>query len=161
MKSLSLLWAGLIIILLSVLVSSCGQEGSEPRQEILGRWKVMSNRGVSVPNSFFWFSMDYLEFRDDGTALGLMEWPPGGGTEIRLNKSARYSLLGEGQIEFVGGCRHQDPCAGVYTVTLTGDTLRIFDEDGELDLKRVGTPGKIVPPTAIGPSPSPTPAVTK
>ncbi len=156
---LHLLRVGLIIGFLSVLVSGCGNEVTGSSPDILGRWEVINNQGVSVPNSFFWFVIDYVEFRDDGTVLGLMGWPPDGGSEIRLNKTAEYSLVNEHQIEFVGDCRHQGPCTGVYTITLKEDRLQIFDADGTLDLKRIAPPSKDLPPTAIGPSPSPTPAV--
>ncbi|MCP4524986.1 MAG: hypothetical protein GY833_03580 [Aestuariibacter sp.] len=148
-------------VLLSVVVSGCGEEATESPQSILGRWRVINNQGVSVPNSFFWFTMDYVEFREDGTVWGLMQWPPDIGSDIRLNKTAEYSLVGERQIEFVGACRHQDPCTGIYTATLKGDELQIFDTEGRLELKLVGPPSEDLPPTVVGPSPSPTPAVTQ
>ena len=159
MIQLHLLRVALIIGLLSVLISGCSNKVTGSSPDVLGRWKVIKNQGVSVPHSFFWFIIDYVEFRDDGTVLGLMEWPPDGGNEIRLNKTAKYSLVNEHQIEFVGDCRHQGPCTGVYTITLKADRLRIFDAEDQLDLKRVGSPSKELPPTVIGPSPSPTPAV--
>jgi hypothetical protein len=102
--------------------------------------------------------MDYVEFRDDGTVWALMEWPPDDGSDIRLNKTAEYSRIGKHQIELVGPCRHQGPCTGVYTTTLKGDALQIFDTEGKLELKRVGPPSEGLPPTVVGPSPSPTPA---
>jgi hypothetical protein len=112
---------------------------------------------MNVPNSFFWFAMDYLEFREDGQVWALIEWPPETRSDTRLNKTAEYALVGEDQIEFVGSCRHRDPCTGTYTATLEGDKLRIFDAEGRLELSRVGPPSKGLPPTAVGPSPSPTP----
>jgi hypothetical protein len=77
----------MLIVLVSFLVCGCGSETTESSPDVLGRWEVISEEGMSVPNSFFWFVMDYVEFRDDGTVLGLMEWPPDSGTEIRLNKT--------------------------------------------------------------------------
>jgi hypothetical protein len=105
--------------------------------------------------------IDYVEFREDGTVLGLVQWPPGDGSEVRLNVSAKYSLVDEQQIEFIGACRHQDPCTGTYTVVVRGDELQIFDADGRLALKRVGPPSKELPPTIVGPVPSPTPVNTE
>ena len=157
---LRLLCVGISIVLSSLLLSSCGKEASSS-QSILGRWRVVNHRGINVPNSFFWFSMDYLEFREDGTVLALVKWPPEVGSDIRLNKTAKYSRLGEHQIEFIGACRYQDPCIGVYIATLRGDRLRISDADGELTLMRVGPLGQDLQSTIVGPSPSPTPAITK
>jgi hypothetical protein len=157
MKTMRLwtLRVGTLVVLLSLLASGCSKEDSS----VLGRWEVIDKQGINVPNSFFWFSMDYLEFREDGTVLALVKWTPG--VDVRLNKTARYSLVGERQIEFVGACRYQDPCTGVYTMTLSGDRLQIFDADGILTLTRIGPPGKGLPPRVVGPSPSPTPAVTE
>ena len=152
-----ILRVGTLAVLLSLLISGCGDEDSS----VLGRWEVIYKQGISVPNSFFWFSMDYLEFREDGTVLALVKWPPGVGRDVRLNKTARYSLVGERQVEFVGACRYQDPCTGAYTMTLRGDRLHVFDSDGMLALVRVGPPSKDLPPTIVGPSPSPTPAVAE
>jgi hypothetical protein len=101
--------------------------------------------------------MDYVEFRDDGTVLGLVAWPPDDGTEIRLNATAKYSILDGQQVAFVGACRNEDPCTGVYSVTLSGDKMRAFSEDGELELRRVGPTSETLPPTIVGPSASPTP----
>lgn len=117
----------------------------------------MNKQGINVPNSFFWFTMDYVEFREDGTVWALMEWPPGIGSEIRLNKTAEYSLVDEHQIEFMGACRHQDPCKGSYTANLKGDDLQIFDAEGRLELKRAGPPSEDLPLTVVGPSPTSTP----
>ena len=159
MKTMRLwtLRVGTLVVLLSLLASGCSNEDSS----VLGRWEVIDKQGISVPNSFFWFSMDYLEFREDGTVLALVKWPPDVGRDVRLNKTARYSLVGERQIEFLGACRYQDPCTGAYTMALSGDRLQIFDADGILTLTRIGPPGKGLPPRVVGPSPSPTPAVTE
>ena len=157
---LRMLCVSMSIVLLPLLISGCSKEASSS-QSILGRWRVINHRGISVPSSFFWFIMDYLEFREDGTVLSLAKWPPEVGNDIRLNKTTKYSLVGEHQIEFIGACRYENPCTGVYTATLSGDKLQIFDADGELTLMPVGPPGQDLPPTLIGPSPSPTPAVAK
>jgi hypothetical protein len=154
-----LFFVGISIALLLLLAIGCSEEDSSS-QRVLGRWEVIGNQGISVPNSFFWFIMDYLEFREDGTVLALVKWPPDVGSDIRLNKTASYSLVGENQIEFVGACRHQDPCTGVYTTTLKGDKLQIFGTHGVLTLMRVGPPGENLPPKIVGPSASPTPVVT-
>ena len=151
-----MLRVGMLVVLLSLLAGGCSKEGSSD-QGVLGRWEVIDKQGINVPNSFFWLSMDYLEFRQDGTVLALVKWTPGGA--VRLNKTATYSLVGERQIEFLGACRHQDPCTGAYTMALSGDRLQIFDADGILTLTRIGPPGKDLPPRVVGPSPSPTPAV--
>jgi len=147
--------------LLLVLVSGCSKEAPESPQSVLGRWRVIDKSGINVPSSFFWFTMDYVEFREDGTVLALMQWPPDIGSDIKLNTTAEYSLVGERQIEFVGACRYQNPCIGVYTATLKEDELQIFDAEGRLELKWVGPPSEDLPPTVVGPSPSPTPAVAR
>lgn len=151
-----LLWAVAAVVLSSLLMGGCSNRPSSP-QSILGRWRVAGHRGMSVPNSFFWYTMDYLEFREDGTVLALMRWPPEVGNDIRLNKTAKYALVGDHQIAFTGACRYEDPCTGLYTTTLRGDEMQIFDAEAELTLVRVGQPGKALPATIPGPSPSATP----
>jgi hypothetical protein len=148
---------GLLLALLPVLLSDCERELPTASQRILGRWEVVQMEGMNVPNSFFWFTMDAIEFREDGEVWALMEAPPGTGSGVRLNKTAAYSLVGEDQMQIVGACRHQDPCTGVYSVTLKGDDLTIFDAEGRLELRRAGPPSLDLPPTVVGPSPSATP----
>lgn len=155
------LYVSALLAVLAVVVSGCGWQSTGPPQSILGRWQVLSAEGMNVPNSFFWFSMDYLEFREDGQVWALIDWPPETGSHIRLNKTAEYALVGADQIQFVGACRHQDPCIGTFTATMRGDELRIFDAEGRLELKRVGPPSKELPPTVAGPSPTQSPAVTQ
>ena len=118
---------------------------------------MIDSQGLNVPHSFFWFMMDQLEFRQDGALWGLMLWPPGGGTELRLNAWTTYTFVGPDQIEITGSCRHEDPCTGAYTVTLDGDTLELFDEEGRMRLERTGPPSAVPPPKVVGPSASPTP----
>ena len=155
------LWyASLFIVLLFAASSGCNKQ-SPLAQDILGRWKVIDNQGIGVPHSFFWSMMDWIEFREDGTALALIDWPPGEGGEVRLNGTTRYRTVGEHQIEFTGSCRHADPCTGVYTATLSGDRLEIEDAGGRLTLTRVGPADRELPPTVVGPSPSPTPALAE
>jgi len=148
------------MVLLSLLLGGCSKE-RPLAQGILGRWQVIDNLGIGVPHSFFWLSMDWIEFREDGTALALIDWPPGGGGEVRLNGTTRYQTVGERQVEFVGSCRHADPCTGVYTATLSGDRLEIGNAEGRLTLAHSGPAGQELPPTVVGPSPSPTPTLTK
>jgi hypothetical protein len=150
----------LVSIVLLVLIGGCGGKTTEPAQSVVGRWRVIDKQGIDVPNSFFWFVMDYVEFRNDGIVLALVVWPPETGSEVRLNKTAEYYLVGEQQIAFVGACRHQDPCTGTYTVTLKGDELRISDAGESMTLERVGPPSNDLPPPVVGPSPSPTPTST-
>ena len=158
---LSVLFMTAGLIILTGIASGCRNTPTDPTVDILGRWEVVQQEAISVPNSFFWFSMDYVEFRVDGTVWGLIAWPPGSESDdLRLNKTAQYTLTADSQIEFVGSCRHQDPCTGVYTLALTADALQIFDTNGTLNLKRVALPGKSVPPTVIGPAPSATPAAS-
>ena len=155
------LWhTGLFIVLLLASASSCSKQ-SPLAQGILGRWEVIDDQGISVPHSFFWSMMDWIEFREDGTALALLDWPPGNGGEVRLNGVTRYQTVGERQIEFTGSCRHADPCTGLYTATLSGSRLEIEDAEGKLTLKHVGPAGRELPPTVVGPSPSPTPTLAK
>ncbi len=91
----------------------------------------------------------------------LMLWPPDDGSDLRLNKTAEYSLGGENQIEFVGACRQQDPCTGFYAADIDGDKLQIFDADRSLTLRWVGPASVEQPPPVLGPSPSPTPITTR
>jgi len=148
-----------VFIIFLLELNGCGNVASNPSPDILGRWQVIGKHGLSVPHSLFWFSMDYIEFREDGAALGLMTWPPDSASDdIRLNKTGRYTLTGANQIEFVGSCRHQDPCTGVYTLTRTADTLKIADAGRALNLRWVGPPAQTLPLPAPGPAPSPTPA---
>jgi hypothetical protein len=90
-----------------------------------------------------------------------MFWPPGGGTELRLNAWTTYSFVGDDRIEIAGSCRHEDPCTGTYTVTLDGDTLELSDDEGRMLLELSGPPSDYPPPRVVGPSPSPTPSVTE
>jgi hypothetical protein len=156
--SLRVFRTGVSIALLSMLLCGCGTKGSESSQRILGRWEVIQMEGMNVPNSFFWFTMDYVEFREDGQVWALMVDPTGTGNDVGLNKTAAYSVVGEDRIEFVGACRHQDPCTGVYTLTLNGDDAQVFDVGGRLELVRAGPPSSDAPPTVVGPSASATPA---
>jgi hypothetical protein len=114
---------------------------------------------MNVPNSFFWAMMDEVEFRADGEVWALLHWPPGTEGDLTLNGTATYRLVGKDQIEFVGSCRHQDPCTGAYTLVQDGDTLHIADAEASLDLQRAGPPSQARPPAIPGPSASPTPVV--
>ena len=106
--------------------------------------------------------MDFVEFRQEGVVWGLIHWPPDGGDEIRLNATGQYALVDDGRIEFVGSCRHQDPCTGAYTIAFSGkDGLQIVSDDATLSLERVGSPSEAPPLEVEGPSPSPTPAATE
>ncbi|MGD2104143.1 MAG: hypothetical protein PVJ55_03375 [Anaerolineae bacterium] len=151
----------LVVAWLLVLFGGCGSDRTELSQALLGRWEVVHKQGMSVPHSFFWLSMDYVEFRTDGTVWALMEWPPGGGSEIRLNGTTACSLPEERQIAFEGSCRHQGPCVGVYAATLRYDKLTLSQGDDAWILRRVGPSSEEVPPTAIGPAPSPTPVASQ
>jgi hypothetical protein len=146
----------LLLILLAVALNSCGRTTPASAQTLLGRWHVTNEQNLSVPNSFFWFSMDYVEFRADGTVASLIQSPPNE-TELRLNKTARYALTNTRHLAVTGACRHQDPCIGLYTTALAGDELTIFDSGGQLVLVRVGDASEELAPTAVGPAPSPTP----
>ena len=123
---------------------------------------MIDKEGMSVPHSIFWAMMDFVEFRQEGVVWGLIDWPPDGGTEIRLNATGQYALVDDGQIEFVGSCRHQDPCTGTYTLAFSAKNgLQIVSKDTTLSLERVGPPSETPPLAVEGPSPSPTPAATK
>ena len=113
-----------------------------------------------MPETLFWFSMDYLEFREDGTLLSLINWPPDTGTEVRVNKSVTYTRVNEDQIAISGICREVEPCTGTYTLAYNGDMLRMTGEGGELILERVGSASADVPSIVPGPSPSPTASET-
>ena len=148
-----------LISLLLVLLAGCGREMPSSPPHITGRWKVVESERMSVPNSFFWFSMDYLEFHGDGEVWALVRWPPGrqNESELRLNKTGRYALVGQDQIEFPGSCRHQDPCAGTYTLAQEGDELQISAAESRLHLQWTAPPSQARPPAIPGPSASPTP----
>jgi hypothetical protein len=114
--------------------------------------------GMNVPNSFFWLTMDTIEFRADGEVWALIHDTSAAGG-LRLNSTGAYSLVGEDGIEFVGACRHQDPCTGVYTLSFRGDEAQIFDVGGRLELLRARPPSSERPPRIVGPSASATPAL--
>jgi hypothetical protein len=156
-----LLRVSAVFFLLFALIGACGEDSSASPASILGRWRVISIQDMTVPNSFFWFTMDYVEFRQDGTVLALMLWPPEDGNDIRVNKIAEYDLVGDEQIAFIGSCRHIDPCTGLYTITLKENILRIFHEGSSLELMWVGPPDEDIPPTVVGPSPTGTPFTAK
>lgn len=162
MRKHPLLPGCLCLVLLSILLGACGQATPVSAQTILGRWQVTDNNSrMSVPNSFFWFTMEYVEFRGDGTVASLIRWPRMDGPELRLNKTAHYALTDTNHLAVTGACRHLDPCTGLYTAMLAGDELTIVDSAGRLVLKRVADPGEVLPPPAEGPLPSPTPALAK
>jgi hypothetical protein len=145
--------------LLAILLCGCSWTEPEPSQRILGRWDVVQMKGMNVPNSFFWLTMDTIEFRADGEVWALIVAPDDAEGGMKLNSTGAYALVGELQIEFVGACRHEDPCAGVYTLSFSGDGAEISHADGRLDLVRAGPPSSERPPRIVGPSASATPAI--
>lgn len=148
------------LLLIATLAGACGRAPALSAQTILGRWEVLESRGMTAPESFFWFTMEYVEFRADGTIASLIRWPPAGGAELRLNTTARYVLADPQQLAVTGACRHADPCTGRYAATLAGDELTIADATGRLVLRRVAGVSAELPPPA-GPRPSPTPAAPR
>ena len=138
--------------MLSVAAGCGAREGS-----LVGRWEITSEASMSVPHSFFWLYRSHVEFREDGTLLGLMPWPPDGGHELTLNATATYVLDGD-RLEITGACRHEDPCAGTYNVTLKGRRLTLHDGESQMTLTYTGPPGESIPRRAPGPTASPTPA---
>lgn len=139
----------------------CSRDDTEIPRDISGRWQVVSNQGINKPHSFFWFMMDYIEFRDDGAVWALIHWPPGEGDDIRLNAVSEYNRLSEEQIQFTGSCRYEDPCIGTYTLRLQTDILTINDAAGELVLKWVGPQSEDTVPRVIGPAPTATPKTSQ
>jgi hypothetical protein len=121
-------------------------------------WEVFGDHSINTPHSFFWFAMDYLEFRDDGEVWALMWWPPGSGSELKLNKIAEYTSDHERQITFWGSCRHQDKCSGTYSMSFEGETLYIQTGNERMVLKRFSDPSVHKPPMVNGPSATATPA---
>ena len=156
-KRLYRYWTYACFALLSMMLLGCRERSSDASQRILGRWEVIAREGMNVPNSFFWLTMDTIEFREDGEVWALIHDTSAAG-ELRLNKTAVYSVVGENGIEFVGACRHQDPCTAAYTLTLKGDEAQIFDAEGRLELVRVGPLSSAPPPRVVGPSASATPS---
>jgi hypothetical protein len=150
-------WTCLLIALLLQWASACQPAPANPAERIQARWQVDDSQGMNVPHSFFWFTMDYIEFRPDGTIWGLMGWPPGEDGDLRLNVTGEYALVGGDQIEFVGACRYEDPCTGRYTLTFQGDSLELSGAGSRLLLKQAGPPSKEAPPPPPAPAPSPTP----
>lgn len=151
--------AGEFMALLAILLCGCGWTEPEPSQRILGRWEVVQMEGMNVPNSFFWLTMDTIEFRADGEVWALILAPDDAESGMKLNSIGAYTVVGEDQIEFVGACRHQDPCTGVYSLSFSGDEAQIFDTGGRLELVRAGPPSSKRPPRIVGPSASATPAL--
>ena len=150
---------GVFMALLAILLCGCGWTEPEPSQRILGRWEVVQMKGMNVPSSFFWLTMDTIEFRADGEVWALILAPDDAESGMKLNSTGAYALVGEDQIEFVGACRHQDPCTGVYSLSFSKDGAQIFDADGRLELLRAGPPSAERPPRIVGPSASATPAL--
>ncbi len=72
MRKHSLFPSCLCLVMLSILLGACGQATPVSAQTILGRWEVIDHSGIAIPNSFFWFTMEYLEFRGDGTVASLV-----------------------------------------------------------------------------------------
>ena len=151
-------WPRLFFAVCLILLLGSGCIGGTPNSppNVVGRWVVVRNDGMNTPYSFFWFSMEYVEFRADGVVWGLMTWPPGDDSagEIRLNKTAGYTLVGDNRVEFTGSCRHHDSCTGVYTIGRTANGLKIFNADGALKLEWLAPPAKALPAPVPGPAPS-------
>ena len=142
-----------------ILWAACGcryGSSNNPQQDIVGRWEIEKSNGLNIPHSFFWFPMEFIEFRADGTVLGLMNWPPAADEEIRLNKSAVYQLLDGNRIEIIGSCRYEDPCSEIFNFTIAGRKLRLFNAEASMDLRYMGPADQGDIPTIIGPQPSPT-----
>ena len=151
----------LCLALLAIVLSACGRVTPVSAQTILGRWQVIDNKDITIPHSFFWFTMEYVEFRADGTVATFVHWPQIDGPELRLNKVAHYALTSSDRLALIGACRHQDPCTGLYTATLAGDELAIGDSVGRFVLKRVAGASEDLPLLLDGPLPSPTPVTTR
>jgi hypothetical protein len=147
----------IILLVICGIVCGCTLANNQSPGSIIGRWQIISNQGVDIPNSFFWLMMDYIEFRENGEVWALMGWPPGEDQEIRLNGLTEYAIISENQVEITGSCRHQDPCTGIYITTFKGEGLRIIDTEKVLLLKWVGPSSAGRPPDVSGPFPTSTP----
>ncbi|MDX1418040.1 MAG: lipocalin family protein [Candidatus Promineifilaceae bacterium] len=161
-EALSLRYHALLALGVALLLfcTACGGEVGSQKDSaaaIVGRWKLIENDGVTVPHSFFWFSMDFIEIRADGMMLGLMKWPPEDGVELRLNKTAEYTWTIDGRLQISGSCRYQDPCTGLYDPVWQNDHLRLEMGNAFLEMRRTGP---VIEATILpipGPSPSATP----
>jgi hypothetical protein len=149
-------WIAPACILL-LLASGSFLRGTAP-PPLAGRWEIAAQEAMSVPHSFFRLGMTVVEFREDGSLLGLMPWPPDGGRDLMLNARAEYRLGHDGTITIHGTCRHEPECTGTYGLTLEGNTLTLREGGSWMQLTHLGPPGEGVPPRAPGPSASPTPA---
>lgn len=130
---------------------------NQDQPNIVGRWRIIHNDQVVIPNSFFWLEIDYLEFREDGLLLGLIDSPPGAPNQLRLNAEVQYRLIGSDQVAITGACRHEDPCTGQYTLQFSENELEISADESRLMLAYVGPPEATIPAEAPGPAATATP----
>lgn len=145
-----------LLCLLAACAIGCRQAQAKiSQQDLVGRWQIQEGASLIVPHSFFWFSMDVLEIRPDGSMLGLMFWPPDSGEELRLNKTAEYRMLDDGRLEIIGSCRHEDPCSAVYDLNRTLESLWLSRDSSTMELKYISSDVGGIIPTVIGPAPTP------
>lgn len=148
----------ILILGLGALFGFLGCEAlnqDKPGNILAGRWQILDRAGLNEPHSFFWFTMDFVEFKANGTLLGLMVWPPDSGETVRLNKTAGYRILEDGRIEIIGRCRYEDPCSAVFEMAFGNGTLRLSNESAFMELRRSGPEATDDIPTVPGPQPTP------
>jgi hypothetical protein len=159
MKGSALRLFRLILCLLtfSLLASACGLVEILDTEALEGQWTIVDSQGLSVPHSFFWAMMDYVEFRSDGTLWGLMHWPPGSQGDLRLNATAAFAVVETGRIEIVGSCRYKDPCSVTFDAVLRRGELQLSAPESSMTLERSGPQSGAPPSRVPGPAPSATP----
>jgi hypothetical protein len=145
----------LLFFCLPLVLGSCGRDTPETPSSpssIEGRWQRLSESGPGGPHEV---AGDYLEFREDGELLVLMN----DNGRFWLLLTAAYTVTAPGQLDVSGTCwRSWDnfPCDGRYTVNLTGDQLTLTGER-EARYLYVGAAGPERPSELFPPVASPTP----
>jgi len=142
----------LLLFCLPLALSGCGRNAPEATSSITGRWQRLSESGPGGPHEL---TGDYLEFREDGDLLVLLN----DNGRFWLILTAAYTVTAAGQLDVSGTCWRsweQFPCDGRYTVSLTGDQLTLSGER-EAHYRFIGAadperPSELAPPFA-----SPTP----
>jgi len=143
-----------LLLFLVALLGACRDGTLDTDQAILGRWQRVSLAGPGDPSEL---SAEYLEFQEAGSLLTLLKDE---GTEMFwLIHTATYTVTSTGQMEVTGSCWkgwERSACSRTYSISLTGDELRIT-ADREAVYLRIGGQSRELPPTLAPPIPSPTP----
>jgi hypothetical protein len=145
----------LLFFCLPLVLGGCGRDAPETPSSpasIEGRWQRLGASGPGGPHEL---AGDYLEFREDGELLVLMN----DNGRFWLILTAAYRVTAPDQLDVSGTCWRSwenFPCDGRYTVNLFGDQLTLTGEQ-EAHYRFISAadperPSELAPPLA-----SPTP----